>query len=252
MNEIAENPLENVRVVLVETSHPGNIGAAARAMKNMGLARLRLVQPNIFPSARATSRASGADDVLHHAQVHATLAEAVADAPLVIGASARDRTIQWPLLDPAECARKILDANGHAALVFGREHAGLTNGELDQCAYLLRIPTNPDFSSLNVASAVQVMAYELRRQWLQRRETAPPLPSPDEPLAPAQAVDRFYAHLEQTLVDLDFLQPDNPRQLMRRLHRLFNRAELTVTEVNILRGMLTAAQKAAKQNESEP
>jgi len=244
----SEPMLANIRVVLVETSHPGNIGAAARAMKNMGLRSLRLVRPNIFPSARATARASGADDLLRNAKVYDQLEKAVGDTKLVIGASARDRTIQWPQLSPADCAAKIFSAHGEAAIVFGREHSGLTNEELEQCRYLLRIPTYPEFASLNVASAVQVITYELRRYWL-KNHALPPTAESLESIALAQDMAGFYTHLEQTLIDLNFLDPSHPRLLMRRLHRLFNRAELTVTEINILRGILSAAQKAVKNTE---
>jgi len=238
-------PLETVKIVLVETSHPGNIGATARAMKNMGLCRLSLVRPNQFPSSEATARASGADDVLYRAEICADLPQAIAGIPLVIGASARDRSIPWPVLTPAECARKIVANSGQAAIVFGREHSGLTNEELDLCGYLLRIPTNPHFASLNVAAAVQLAAYELRLAALAGIPTQPVRTA--DPPALAQELAHFYAHLEQTLVELDFLNPQKPKKLMRRLHRLFNRVELRASEVAILRGMLTAAQRAAEQ-----
>ncbi|MCK9529930.1 MAG: RNA methyltransferase [Gammaproteobacteria bacterium] len=232
---------ENVRVVMVETTHPGNIGAAARAMKNMFLSRLYLVKPKVFPHAEATARASGADDLLAGAVVCDSLEEAVAGCSLVFGASARLRRIDWPTLDARGCGEKAAAAarNGEEiALVFGRESAGLTNEELDRCNYLVHIPSNPDYSSLNIGAAVQVFAYEVAMAL----GAQVPAQAQDE-RASAGEVDGFYRHLEQALTDIGFLDPDNPRQLMRRLRRLFNRAELDKTEVQILRGILTAAQK---------
>lgn len=238
-------PFPNVRIVLVETSHSGNIGAAARAMKNMCLSRLYLVAPREFPSAEASARASGADDVLNAACVCGTLEEAVADCCLVFGASARPRTIVWPQTDAHGCAEMVAQRpEGDIAIVFGRERSGLTNQELEHCNYLLHIPCNPEFSSLNVAAALQVVTYELMLAYRRSGPTAE-LPKEDEP-ATMEELERFYGHLESTLVELDFLDPSNPRQLMRRLRRLFNRTELERTEVNILRGILTAAQKACR------
>ncbi len=232
--------LEKVRIVLVETTHPGNVGAAARAMKNMGLTQLYLVKPQRYPSADATARAAGADDLLARAVLCDTLDEALAGCGLVFGASARARSIPWPQLDPRQEAERACAAaaTGEVGFVFGREHAGLSNEELDRCHYLLTIPTNPDFSSLNVAAAVQVVSYELRMAG----DTALPPPA-NEPLASAEERERFYRHLEQVLTDLEFLNPDNPKHLMRRLRRLFNRVELDCNEVNILRGMLTAVER---------
>lgn len=238
--------LTNIRIVLVETSHPGNIGAAARAMKNMGLGRLVLVNPRHFPDAEATARASGADDVLAAARVCSSLEEAVADCSVVFGASARLRTIPWPQVDARTCAGRVASLAGREeiALVFGREKSGLTNEELQCCNYLVHIPSNGEYSSLNLAAAVQVLAYELRMA----HGGAETGESPNgEPLALAGEVEQFYAHLEQAMVELEFLDPDNPRQLMRRLRRLFNRAALEKTEVNILRGVLSAAQKKARR-----
>ncbi len=245
----AVTPYDNIAIVLVHTTHPGNIGAAARAMKNMGLSQLRLVEPKLFPHAEATARASGADDVLAAAGVFPTLDAAVADCTLVVGASARQRTIPWPVLGPRETAAAAWAAaeQGRVALVFGRENSGLTNAELDRCQYLVQIPTNPEYSSLNLAAAVQVLAYELR---MAVSAEVPPAPAAaaDEADGPASAaeLEGLYGHLEQTLVELDFLAPDNPRQLMRRLRRLFNRSRLERMEVNILRGILSAAQKASR------
>jgi TrmH family RNA methyltransferase len=232
------------RIVLVNTSHPGNIGAAARAMKNMGLEQLCLVSPQQYPSAEATARASGADDLLAAASCHQTLDEAIVDATLVIGASARCRTLPLPMLDPRDCAELTMAQadRGRVAILFGRERTGLTNEELDRCHYLVQIPSNPDYPSLNLAAAVQVIAYELRVA----AGTAGPAPEAQRDCASAGQLEQFYAHLEQTLIEHEFLDPENPRQLMRRLRRLFGRARPDQNEINILRGILTAAGKAAR------
>lgn len=231
--------LDSIRIVLVGTTHPGNIGAAARAMKTMGLERLYLVAPARFPDAEATARASGADDVLASAVVCGDLAAALSGCSLVFGASARRRTLAWPEVDARECARQASAHAGEVALVFGREHSGLSNPELDHCHALVHIPANPEYSSLNLASAVQLVTYEVRMA-----AAAPePAPQAGEALASSEDVERFYAHLEQTLVAIGFLDPANPRQLMRRLRRLFNRARLERTELNILRGILTETGK---------
>jgi TrmH family RNA methyltransferase len=235
--------LDHVQIVLVGTTHPGNIGATARAMKNMGLSRLVLVDPLRFPAAEATARASGAVDILHQAHCVATLADALRDSVLVFGTSARQRSITWPVLTPRACAAQALQTAAPVSLVFGREHSGLSNEELDLCHYLIQIPTNADYASLNLAAAVQVLCYELRLTAL--AETAPPpadLAPLDRPVS-AQEMQLFYEHLQQTLIDLAFLNPAQPGQLMRRLHRLFNRAQPTHSEMNILRGILTAAQR---------
>ena len=242
--------LSRIRVVLVNTSHPGNIGAVARAMKNMGLSRLWLVEPHDYPSAEATARASGADDVLASAQVVGSLEEAIADCALVVGASARVRTIPWPTLDPRAAAQRMVEtamAGQEVALVLGRERTGLTNAELERCQAHVHIPANPEYSSLNLAAATQVLVYELRMAALQQAGQETPDWHTDHPPVTAAELEGLYAHLEQTLVELDFLDPANPRQLMRRLRRLFNRAGLDRMELNILRGILTAAQKAARR-----
>jgi len=231
----------NIRIVLVNTSHPGNIGAAARAMKNMCLERLYLVEPKGFPCAEATARASGADDVLANAVVCDSLEQALDGCHFVVGTSARSRSISWPVENPRQAAARVMQESrdGDVALVFGREHSGLTNEELEKCHYLVHIPTNPDYSSLNLAAAVQVLCYELM------------LFSPDEnsqleeearDLASAEEMESFFEHLEQTLVELEFLDANHPRKLMRRLRRFFNRARPDKTEMNILRGVLSAAQ----------
>lgn len=243
---------DNIDIVLVGTTHPGNIGAAARAMKNMGLGRLALVAPRTFPSADATARAAGADDILARAAIHPTLGEAVAGAAVVIGASSRGRAIGCPLLTPRECAALVTGQAGRAAIVFGREHSGLTNEEIDLCRYQLYIPADPGFPSLNVAAAVQIVCYEIHLARLAAgaatgsgTRAAWPVAAPAD--APGRGVshedmERLYEHLETVLTDLGFLDPRRPRHLMRRLRRLFNRACPDRNEVNILRGILTAVQ----------
>lgn len=247
--------LQNIRVVLVNTSHPGNIGAAARAMKNMGLTRLVLVDPFEFPSAEASARASGADDLLASAQVVATLEEALVGCSQVFGTSARERHIPWPLLDPRESGEKCVEQSqlgAEVALVFGREYAGLTNHELQCCHYHVHIPSDPQFSSLNLAAAVQVLTYEVRMAWLAAEGRATTLQKVggtgdgDAQPVTADELEQFYRHLEQTLIQIGFLIPERPRHLMARLRRLFGRAEVDRLEMNILRGILTETQKAAR------
>lgn len=245
---MSDEVLSRLRVVLVETSHPGNIGAVARAMHAMGLARLHLVRPARFPSAEATARAAGADEVLYRAECRETLDAALADCAWVVGTSARERRLEWPRLTPREWAEQAVGEaeRGEIALVFGREQWGLTNEELDRCHAVARIDTDPGFRSLNVAAAVQIFAYELRCALAARAGTAP-----DERRAPrddavsAAELEGLYAHLEQALADIDYFDPDAPKLLMRRLRRLLGRARLDRAELNILRGILTAAQRAA-------
>ena len=235
----------NIRIVLVNTSHPGNIGAAARAMKNMGLSKLILVEPERFPHADATARASGADDILQNAQVCSSLEEAIEGCGLVFGASARLRSLPWPLVEPREMACQVVSeaAKLPVAIVFGRENSGLTNAELAICNALVHIPCNESFSSLNIAAAVQVLCYEVNMA------VGTPVIEIDEDsdIATSDELERFHEHLEKTLVDIDFLDPDKPRFLLRRLRRLYNRARLEQTEVNILRGILTATQKFGRK-----
>lgn len=229
----------SIRIVLVGTTHPGNIGAVARAMKNMGLNDLTLVSPRYFPHEDATARASGAEDVLQNARVASSLDAAIEDCCYVAGASARSRTIGWPSMAPRECAARLVEESteGTAAVVFGPEKSGLTNEDLDRCHTLLTIPTDPDFSSLNLAMAVQVMSYELR---LARQEEPAEPPPREAPPASAGELENFYTHLEQVLVASRFLDPENPRHLMRRLRRLFLRAQPDRNEINILRGILAS------------
>ena len=234
--------MRNVKIVMVQTSHPGNIGAAARAMKNMGLQQLALVAPAQFPSHEASARASGADDLLHVAEVVPDLGAAVADCKVVIGASARLRSVKWPVLTPREAAElAVASAEGApAAIVFGRESSGLSNEEMDRCTHLVHIPTNPEFSSLNVAMAVQVLGYELRLAML--AEDAGTGIVTTENLATNAEMEGFFGHLEQALDDIGFTDARRSAKLMRRLRRLFHRAAPASEEVNILRGILSAAQ----------
>ncbi|MFT6275930.1 MAG: tRNA (cytidine32/uridine32-2'-O)-methyltransferase [Halioglobus sp.] len=237
--------LDNIRIVLVNTSHPGNIGAAARAMKNMGLERLYLVAPRQFPDEQANWRAVSAADVVDGAVITDTLEEAIADCHYVVGTSARGRSIPWPLSDPRQCAQRVdlSSEKGEVAVVFGREDRGLTNDELKLCNLHLNIPTSESYSSLNLAMAVQVVCYELR---MQLQSPAPPPADTDQwdtAFSTSENMERFYAHLEQTLVDIDFLDRKAPRQLMPRMRRLYSRVRLDEMELNILRGILTQTQK---------
>ena len=235
-----------IKIVLVDTTHPGNIGAAARAMKTMSLEHLALVSPNRFPSAECTARAAGADDVLARAEVFSSLEEAVADCELVFGTSARTRSIAWPEVTPESAAAQVLEHAGNgsrAAILFGRESSGLSNEQLEVCHAMVCIPTNADFASLNIASAVQIICYEINKQSLARaadgvvdEEYAAPVTTRD--------MEYLYEHLEQTLAHVGYLDRKKPRHLMRRLRRLFNRTRLDSNEYNILRGILTAVGKS--------
>jgi tRNA (cytidine32/uridine32-2'-O)-methyltransferase len=239
----------NIRIVLVNTTHPGNIGGAARAMKNMGLAELYLVQPREYPAPRAVWRAAGARDVLANATIVESVDEAIADCALVVGTSARERRIPWPLLNPRECGEKIYsEAVTHkTALLFGREDRGLTNDELQKCHYHVHIPSNPDYSSLNLATAVQVLAYEIRMASLADEQgNLPSLSEWDQPPVTAGDLEFFHEHLATTMAELQFYDPENPKQLLTRMRRLFNRVRMDQMEVSILRGLLSAVQRKIK------
>ncbi len=285
-----EMRLKRVRFVLVETSLSANVGAVARAMKTMGLAQLVLVRPQQALDAEAMARAAGADDLLAQARICHSLAEALAGCRLVIGSSARARALAWPEVGPGGCAEHLLREaeQGDVALLLGRERSGLTNDELSHCHFLTRIATNPDYSSLNIAAAAQVFAYELRRTallWQPHASSAdgrrlapggvtvaasvsgqedeqveaqieaevPARAAARDPvldqamaarsdLATAEEMASFYAHLEQTLARIGFADPAQSNTLRRRLRRLFNRARPDRTELNILRGILSAAE----------
>jgi len=246
--------LETTRIVLVNTSHPGNIGAAARAMKNMGLTRLYLVEPKEHPSYEAYSRAAGADDVLGNAIVTDSLAEALRGCVWVGGTSARERTVQWPQFDPRQCADACLEQStqGDVAIVFGRERTGLTNEELELCNGLVHIPTSPEYSSLNVAAAVQVLCYELRMASLLQADMTDLKTKTQKEDMPATTdqLEGMYQHMYQMMEDVCFFGKTNPEVIMRRLKSLFNRARTTKREVAIMRGIFSAAQgkKSASGN----
>lgn len=242
--------LEHINIVLVETSHPGNIGSVARAMKNMGLRRLTLVRPRYFPHAEATALASGADDVLESARVVDSLVEAIGDCQFVIATSARERRASWPVFEAREAAIKLVEESGRGpcAVIFGRERTGLTNDELDHCHALMQIPTDTAYSSLNLAQAVQVAAYEI---WMAGRSPVT-RPLPVHNRASLAEMEHFYDHLERILIESGFLNAQIPKPLMRRVRRMFDRAELESHEVNILRGILTAMEQwPCKRRERE-
>jgi len=230
--------LNNIRVVLSHTTHPGNIGAAARAMKTMGLRHLYLVNPRFFPDAQATAMAAGADDVLQHATVCTSVDEALQGVVFTVAMTARLRDIAINVMNPREAMPQVLQetASGPVALLFGTEMSGLTNEEMGKAHLGVNIPTNPDFSSLNIAAAVQVIAYELSVAAAAfKLETTAIQPAPHE------RVEGLYAHLEKTLVEIGFFTTQNPARLMKRLRRLFSRTRLEDEEINILRGILSVA-----------
>ena len=237
--------LANIRIVLTRTSHPGNIGAAARAMKTMGLSQLVLVEPAVFPNSQADAMAAGSTDLLAQARVCATLAEALADTTLALGVSARRRDIVSEVLTPPEASIRLLTEAqaGPVALVFGNETSGLSNEELSLCQGLVTIAANPDYSSLNLAAAVQVLSYEIRQAWLGHASW----PQPEMDAATGDEIEKFYGHMETALAELEFLNPGSPGKLMLKLRRLFARTRLAKEEVNILRGILTAAQEAQQR-----
>ena len=236
-----QSKLKQPRVVMVETSHPGNIGAAARAMKTMCLYDLGLVQPKEFPDPVAFARASGAADILENAHQFGTLTEAIADCQNVVGITARNRKLSAPVVTPKQLMQQMLNDSEHhqAAWVFGRERNGLSNEEIDLCTTVCTIPSNSEYGSLNIAAAVQILCYEwhvaqLETQYEAFKDSPPPLKS----LAPVGEKEGFYEHLWQALDKIEFLDKDNPTPLMRKMRRLFDRSQMSSAEINILRGIL--------------
>ncbi len=242
--------LERVKVVLVGTTHSGNIGSAARAMKVMGLSQMVLVDPQCLVDAQAIALAAGASEIALNAQIYPTLEAAVADCGLVVGTSARSRTLEWPMLEPRECGEKLIsEANQHSvAMVFGRERTGLTNDELQLCHYHVCVPANPEYSSLNLAMAVQLLSYEVRMAYLALQQSSQSSTLQEE-YPRHQELERFYAHLEQVIMQTEFISAQQPGQVMNKLRRMFTRARPEAQEINILRGILTSVQKSISRKE---
>ncbi|THB67605.1 MAG: RNA methyltransferase [Gammaproteobacteria bacterium] len=236
--------LPNIKIVLVEPSHPGNIGSAARAMKVMGLSNLALVKPKLFPDGKAKAMAAGADDILENVQIFDSFNDAIADCLLVFGMSARKRRISSELILPEKCAKLVAENHNSLSigLIFGREHSGLTNAELDRCHYAVNIPTAEDFSSLNLGAAVQVICYELRKTIFTYSEVITKPLKPSHMPASAQDMELFFEHLKKIITATGFLRPENPKKLMRRIRKLFNKAEPDQNEINILRGILSSVE----------
>lgn len=239
--------LDKIRIILCQPSHPGNIGACARAMKNMGLAQLTLVQPETFPHASATERASGADDVLANAKVVQTLEEGIANCHWLFGTSARSREFPWPQMTPKQAAEKIVsftEKQQEIGILFGTERSGLTNAQLQRCDFHLTIPTHPSYSSLNLSQAVQVVSYEIYQYWLteknQRSDNASELLFEK---ATKEEIAGLLEHFEETAVKIGFMDPRHPKKLLPRLKRLFSKAQLEKEEINILRGFLKLVQQ---------
>lgn len=237
--------LDNVKVVLVGTSHPGNIGSAARAMKVMGLNQMVLVAPQCEVDSQTMALAAGAGDIAMNAQIVETLDEAIADCGLVVGSSARSRTLEWPMLEPRECGEKFsIEGEKHpVALIFGRERTGLTNEELQKCHFHVCIPANPEYSSLNLAMAVQTLSYEIRVAHLER-EKSQYAPQEQEEYPRHKELEMFYEHLEKVMLDTQFISKEQPGQVMNKLRRLFSRARPELQEINTLRGVLTSVERS--------
>ena len=235
-------PLDNVRVILSSPSHPGNIGAVARAMKTMGLGSLYLVNPKSFPDKEAERRSAGAWDVLNSTKVCKNLNEALSGTTLAAAVTARQRNLSLDVFDPRQGAKEILSQAGKSpvALVFGTETSGLTSEEISKCQFMVHIPANPEYSSLNLASAVQVMTYELRMALPNIKEYPPPTLGE---LASHDEIEQFYRHFEDTMINSGFLDPKNPKHLMQRIRRLYSRTNLEKKEIKILRGILTSLEK---------
>ena len=242
----SDNLLNSVKVVLVGTTHPGNIGATARAMKNMGILDLALVEPKEFPSDVATFRSKAAKDILEKASVHRSLEEAISECELVVGTSARGRTVPWPVLNPREAAEEMRKSslNGKVAIVFGREDRGLTNEELGLCNFHVHIPSDPEYSSLNLSQAVQILAYEIRLSYLEDRHVNKEYW--DVELANNEQTERLINHMDELMQEVDFYDVENPRKLLVRVRRFFKRSKIDVMEANIFRGLFATIQKKLK------
>ncbi len=242
----SDNLLNSVKVVLVGTTHPGNIGATARAMKNMGILDLALVEPKEFPSDVATFRSKAAKDILEKASVHTSLEEAISECELVVGTSARGRTVPWPVLNPREAAEEMHKSSlkGKVAIVFGREDRGLTNEELGLCNFHVHIPSDPEYSSLNLSQAVQILAYEIRLSYLQDRHVNKEYW--DVELANNEQTERLINHMDELMQEVDFYDVENPRKLLVRVRRFFKRSKIDVMEANIFRGLFATIQKKLK------
>ncbi|MCK5819703.1 MAG: tRNA (cytosine(32)/uridine(32)-2'-O)-methyltransferase TrmJ [Psychromonas sp.] len=234
--------LENVRIILIGTSHPGNIGSVARAMKTMALSNLALVYPKCAIDEKSLALSAGASDVLNDHKVFSTLEEAVAECGLVIGASARQRTHDWPMLNPREVGDKVVqEASMYpVALVFGRENSGLTNDELQKCHFHVFIPANPDYSSLNLAMAVQILSYEVRMSFL--NEIKPQVIQKQYPLA--HEIEDMFKHLEEMLIETHFIRVNHPGHVMQKLRRFFAHARPETIELRMWRGIFTNIQKS--------
>jgi len=248
--------LDSVRIVLVNTSDCRNIGSAARAMKTMGLSQLVLVDPIEMPNGQAQALSAGASDVLANAKVVNTLEEAISDCGLVVGTSARSRTLPWPMLDPRECGEKLISevSDYPVALVFGRESSGLTNDELQLCHFHVQIPANPEYSSLNLAMAVQTLSYEVRMAYLAEEkknfENNAKKTNEDEEYPVVDETERMFDHFEQALKATGFIVPSHPGLVMTKLRRFINRARPDMKEVKMWRGMLSSVEKSAKRNKT--
>ncbi|RYV01808.1 tRNA (cytosine(32)/uridine(32)-2'-O)-methyltransferase TrmJ [Shewanella sp. OPT22] len=238
--------LNNIRVVLVGTSHPGNIGSVARAMKTMGLTNLYLAEPRTEVDGQSIALAAGAADILQNLTKVDSFDEAIADCSLVVATSARSRTLDWPILEPKEAGEQLVSEgeSGPVAIVFGRENHGLSNEELQKCNYHVVIPANEEYSSLNLAQAVQIVCYETRMAYLNKNRK---VEVPEEyPMQKEQ--EQFFEHLERTLLSTGFIIKNHPGQIMTKLRRLFSRARIEAQEMNILRGILSSIEKIAKKD----
>tara|TARA_B100001029_G_C15054941_1_gene453635 strand:+ start:1040 stop:1798 length:759 start_codon:yes stop_codon:yes gene_type:complete len=239
------NFLDSIKITLVGTTHPGNIGASARAIKTMGFKQLDLVNPKDFPSDQAIYRSKAAKDILHKASVHKTLLESVKDCELVIGTSARNRKVPWPVLNPKDAAKEIqtqVRNNSKVAVVFGREDRGLTNEELGLCNLHVHIPTNQEYASLNLAQAVQIMTYEIRMCFLQL-ESLENKQDWDVNLATSEQTERLITHMDELMKEVEFYDTENPRKLLMRVRRFFKRSGIDEMEANIFRGLFSTIQK---------